>query len=376
MSEAAVAAATFGIAAGVTWLATPVAIRVAWRTSFLDHPRGYKGHEAATPYLGGAALVLGFAAAEVIVGGAARDFALVIACVVGMWALGTVDDRVTVSPRWRVLAVLGAGLGLWSAGLGWSVFDAALLDGAFTAVWLLGLVNACNLMDNIDGASTTVGGVCAAGAGALALIAGDGALAALAFAICGACAGFLPHNLAAPARIFLGDGGSMPLGLSIATVAMLAADRQPLGGGEVLVGAMLVGILILDTTLVVVSRARRRIPLTTGGRDHVTHRLLVRLRSTRKVALALGLGQALLCGAAVAGGQMGGPVLALLAGAGVAGGIAALLVLESPGWRPDYAWYQRSVEALVDPTSCWPPRRRSRWPPRRRWSPRATAFRG
>lgn len=339
MNNAAREATTFAVAALVSISVTPLAIRVALKTSFIDHPRGYKGHRAPTPYLGGASVVLGFLVAAVAIGGVVRDFSVLLVCVLGLWALGTVDDRITVRPLWRVLLVTTVAVGMWSAGLGWSVFNFAPADCALTVVWVLGFVNACNLFDNIDGACATVSGASAGGAGVVALAAGDVRLAALAFAVSGACAGFLPYNLARPARIFLGDGGSMPLGLVVAGLAMLAADREALGGSAVLVGAMLAGLFVLDTTLVVVSRRRRRIPLVTGGRDHLTHRLLARLGSTRKVAFVLGLSQALLCGAAIAGAEAGWPLLGVLASLSVFWGVAALILLESTGWRPDYVWY-------------------------------------
>src|SRR4051812_42117760 len=133
-----------------------------------------------------------------------------------MLALGTLDDRFPVAPRWRVLAEIGAGCAVSAAGLGWSVFGSEALDLLLTVAWVVGLCNAFNLMDNLDGAAGTVAGISAAGVGTLALAHDDPALAAFAFALAGACAGFLPHNLARPARIFLGDGGSLPIGFLVA----------------------------------------------------------------------------------------------------------------------------------------------------------------
>src|SRR5206468_6720642 len=97
------------LAAGVAFAATPLAIRVATRTGFLDHPVGYKAHRAPTPYLGGIAVFLGFVVAAVSLGNGSGRFAIVTACAAVMLALGTLDDRIPVRPRWRVLAeVAGA----------------------------------------------------------------------------------------------------------------------------------------------------------------------------------------------------------------------------------------------------------------------------
>lgn len=331
-------AASFALASLVAWTSTPVAIDVARRTSFFDHPAGYKGHAEPTPYLGGAAIMLAVLLAALTVGGAGARFGVLFACAAGLWVVGTVDDRVTVRARWRIVAVMAVGAILWRAGLAWSVFDAGVLNLLVTVVWVLGIVNACNLLDNLDGATATIAGVSSGGAGVLALVTGDGELAALAFAVSGACVGFLPHNLAGPARIFLGDGGSMPIGLLVASVGMLVADGAGVGGGAVVVSGMLVAVFVFDTTLVVVSRWRQGIPLLTGGRDHVTHRLLAKLRSPGKVALALGSIQAMFCSLAILGAESSPPLLGLAAVGASTIGLAALVLLDGPSWRPKATW--------------------------------------
>ena len=122
-----------------------------------------------------------------------------------------------------MLAEFAAAFALWQADLGWLLFDESVLNLALTTLWVVGLVNAFNLMDNLDGAAGTVGGVSAAGVGVLAATQGETAIAAMAFALAGACAGFLRFNLARPSRVFLGDGGSMPMGFLLAA----GADGHP-----------------------------------------------------------------------------------------------------------------------------------------------------
>ena len=135
----------------------------------------------------------------------------------------------------------------------------------------------------MDGAAATVGGVTTLATAALALIEGDVALAVLCAGMSGACFGFLPYNLAGPARIFLGDGGSLPIGFVVAATIMALPDE---GGGwtPILAAVILAGLPVLDTTLVMISRRRAGIPLLTAGRDHLTHRLVTRLGSPRAVA--------------------------------------------------------------------------------------------
>ncbi len=149
-------------------------------------------------------------------------------------------------------------------------------------------MNAFNLMDNLDGATGTVTAVAASGIGALAATGSAWALGAMALALAGACAGFLPYNLAKPARIFLGDGGSMPIGLIISALIMAMTPVGELGEVMVPIAVVLVGLPALDTALVIVSRRRRGVSVFSGGRDHLTHRLLAKLGTPRRVALVSG----------------------------------------------------------------------------------------
>jgi UDP-GlcNAc:undecaprenyl-phosphate GlcNAc-1-phosphate transferase len=156
----------------------------------------------------------------------------------------------------------------------------------------------------------------------------------LAFAVGAACAAFLRWNLAGPARIFLGDGGSRPIGLMIAGLAMAVGSHIGVGEGQLVVGALMAGVVILDTALVTVSRTRRKVSVLTGGRDHVSHRLLPVLRSPRRVALALAVCQATLCAVAIAAAQWSGEAVDVSGLSTVLLGVVVIAVLDSPRWRP------------------------------------------
>lgn len=331
MSASASAVAAFATALLCAYALAPVAIRTARRTGFLDRPYGYKGHKAPTPYLGGAAVLLSMLLATLLFAGFDANLPAILGAAAALALLGGIDDRFSVSPALRIVVELAATSVLFAAGVHWSVFGNGPLDFALTALWVVGVVNAFNLMDNMDGACATVTAVSCAGIGTLALIDGNSAFGVVAFALTGACAGFLPRNLAGPARIFLGDGGSMPLGLLVAGLSMGVTGG---GGDAFLVGAMLVGLPILDTTLVSVSRLRRGVSIVTAGRDHLTHRLLSRAGTPRRVCTALVLAQVLLSGLAVAGARTGEGATLAVAGVSVALGLGALVLLEAPSWRP------------------------------------------
>jgi UDP-GlcNAc:undecaprenyl-phosphate GlcNAc-1-phosphate transferase len=327
-------AGAFVVALTAVWILTPVARRVAVRTAFYDHPVGYKAHATPTAYLGGAAVLGGFLAAALLFGDGLDQFAPILAGAVGLGILGTLDDRFSVRPSLRILGEVIAAAVLWVFGLGWSFSASGFEELILTAIWIVGFTNAFNLMDNMDGAASTVACVCAAGLAAQSIVGGDARLAALALALSGACAGFLRYNLrsGAPARIFLGDGGSLPLGFIVAATAMNLPFEAGIGWPVLLLGALLLAMPVLDTLLVVVSRTRRRVSLVTAGRDHLTHRLGTRLGSPRMVAAALAVTQAGVSLITIVAAQSGRTAIIVVAMCFLALGAAAVALLERPAW--------------------------------------------
>jgi UDP-GlcNAc:undecaprenyl-phosphate GlcNAc-1-phosphate transferase len=298
----------------------------------MDKPAGYKGHGNPTPYLGGSAILAGVLIAGLAFGPTGRPYAVLGVCALVLWVVGTIDDRVNLSPFFRLVLEIAIATTLWATGHGWDAFGIAPLDLFLTIAWVVGIVNAVNLMDNMDGAAATVVGISATGTGALAIVVGTPELAPLCFAVAGGCVGFLPRNLARPSRIFMGDGGSMPLGLLVAGTSMQVASAGNLGVAGLLEVCLILGLAILDTTLVTFSRRRGGRPLLTGGRDHLTHRLHTRAGTPSAVAGSLATVQLALCSVAIIAGLVGaGAILgvtALVLGAGA----YAISQLERQPW--------------------------------------------
>ena len=283
------------LSTAMVYAATPLAIRIAARLDFYDKPGGYRGHAQPTPYLGGAAVVSGFVVVVLLLTREPSQTLPVLGGVIVLWAVGTIDDRRTVPPLQRVVVEVSLAAMLWAFGLGWSLGLGGPVDLLATVVWIVAVVNAFNLFDNMDGASSTMALVVAGAIAVLGAVQSDVWLAVTAAALCGACLGFLPHNLSRPsARIFLGDGGSMPIGFAVAALVMIGASAAAAQWQALVMGLLLVGVPALDTCLVVVSRRRRGISILTGGRDHLTHRTRARMRTAHGVAAALGSAQALL----------------------------------------------------------------------------------
>jgi UDP-GlcNAc:undecaprenyl-phosphate GlcNAc-1-phosphate transferase len=325
----ATATLAFALAVVLVLVLTPQAARVAVRTGFLDHPLGYKQHGRATPYLGGSAVMLAFLAPALIWGGLSDRFLALALGALALWIVGTVDDRLNLSPFLRMGVEAAAGVGLYAADLGWALFDSEALNLLLTVVWVVGLVNAFNLMDNLDGATGTVAAAVAIGVTSFALLHEDAELAAVGGALAGVCIGFLRFNLARPARIFLGDGGSMPIGFIAAGASIAAVEGANLGASALPCAAMIVGLVVLDTTLVVISRRRRGVPLLTGGRDHLTHRLLAMTGSPQAVAAMLATLQLALCAVALTAAENGRHAVLWSAAATLVIGIAVIAVLEN-----------------------------------------------
>lgn len=299
----------FIIAAALSALATPVMARVARETGILDRPTGYKKHERPTPYLGGIAILFGVLAAMLATTGLSSPVPAVAAAAVAVCALGTMDDRRPISPTPRLALQAIIAVVIWKAGAGWSLAIHEWANLALTIAWIVLATNAFNLIDNLDGTAAASAAASALGIGVLALgNAADDWPALLAAAVLGACLGFLPYNLSKPARIFLGDGGSTLLGflLAVAVMGALPSTPEPI---SLVAAVLLIGTVIFDTALTIASRLWRGVPVLTGGRDHVTHRVLAWVGSARKTAVVVAATQAVLSALAVAAVELRLPAI-------------------------------------------------------------------
>ena len=336
----------FLIGFAICFIATPAAIRLAGRISFYDAPVGYKGHRRPTPYLGGMAVMAGFLLAVLLLAGDWEKTAPLVGGAALLWVVGTIDDWRTLSPGLRALVELALATLVWSAGLGWNLHAGAGVDLALTCFWVFAVVNAFNLFDNMDGAAGVMALAVSIGAATIGVVRGDAWLAVGAASLGGACLGFLPRNLSRPARIFLGDGGSMPIGFAAAVLVMAAARTSGVAWQSLLVGLLLVAVPALDTTLVVVSRRRRGVPVLSGGRDHLTHRARVHLPSARAVAFALGAIQIAISLAAALAIEGGGSFVVIGALVYVLAALAAIAVLEK-GKFEDVN--EQAAATMIDP---------------------------
>lgn len=267
---------------------TPVSKWLAPHVGMMARPRGRDLHTQPVPRMGGLAIFLGVMAMAVILRGQA-EFRQLAALVFGaalMSFLGLVDDRFSLSAYVRLAAQIGAAVFVWFNGVRIQLFSTEVLDAALTVVWIVGITNAMNFLDNMDGLLAGIAAFASAFFLVLAVLNGQILVAALAAALVGACIGFLFYNLN-PASVFMGDSGSMFLGFLLACVGIKLRFAQA-PSVSWMVPLIVLALPVFDTTLVVISRLRRgKNPLTTPGKDHSSHRIAQQGFSYREAVLIL-----------------------------------------------------------------------------------------
>jgi UDP-GlcNAc:undecaprenyl-phosphate/decaprenyl-phosphate GlcNAc-1-phosphate transferase len=277
-------AAALAFAVGMT----PVARLVAWRLGIVDNPTTErKIHVRPMPYLGGAAIYLAFLLALVILGD--RFYVnQVIGIFVGatlMSLLGLWDDRLGLSAYAKLAGQLVAAAILVLTDVHITMLRVPILNAAATLLWVIWITNSINLLDNMDGLAGGVAGIAAAFFVLLAAQSGQYLVGALAAALLGACLGFLVYNFN-PASIFMGDSGALFLGFMLAAVGIKLRFPDNVDIVTWMVPVLVLGLPIFDTSLVFISRLRRGLnPLTTPGKDHVSHRLAALGYSRREAVL-------------------------------------------------------------------------------------------
>ncbi|MHB1047644.1 MAG: MraY family glycosyltransferase [Thermoanaerobaculia bacterium] len=286
------AAPAFAAALVAATVLTPLARDFARRRGFVAQPKDDRWHRAPTALLGGPVLVLASGASFLAVRRDA-DPGLLVSWLLGAVLLslvGLVDDLRELRPATKLVAQACAALLPIQAGLTVPGLPQAL-SLPIALLWIVGITNAFNLLDNMDGLA---GGVAAiAGAFLVARGAGESDVPVAAAAVCGAALGFLLFNFN-PASIFMGDSGSLFLGYSLGTLSLLDVGVRPLGGLPILAVPLLVlAVPVFDTTLVTVTRLLHGRSPSRGGRDHSSHRLVALGLSERHAVVLLWLLSAL-----------------------------------------------------------------------------------
>jgi UDP-GlcNAc:undecaprenyl-phosphate GlcNAc-1-phosphate transferase len=291
------------IVAAAALAAFPASLLTIWvllRTPAARHvvaaPRADRWHTRSTPLLGGSGFLAGLLVASgiaLLVGAipATRELGGILAGCTLLYAAGLVDDVFRLSPLAKILAQVAAAAVVLAAGIRVEIVSNGTLATAIGVIWIVGMTNAFNLLDNMDGLAATLAAIaCAFFAIDAFTVHPSHLIATLALGLFFACLGFLPYNirLGRPAAVFMGDSGSQLLGFTVASLGL--ASSWTVAGSTVatlLLPLLVLAIPILDTTLVTVVRLIEGRPVTKGGRDHTSHRLVYRGLSDKRAVVLL-----------------------------------------------------------------------------------------
>lgn len=342
--------ATFLGATMFSLLLVPAVREYARSRQIHDNPGGHKSHRSPVPYLGGVAMALSFSGAMVVgvavwrsarlengdlnlaLGnlttqgdGLVRELVVMLGVALLFSLMGLVDDLRGLSPWLRFFVGLGLATSVVLFGISLNSPLPAWADGVISVVWILGMTNAFNLLDNIDGLAAGTAAVASGSFFFIAVINEQQFSALLAIGLAGAMLGFLRSNFH-PASIYMGDAGSLFIGFMMAYLGLkmrTTVTEIP----QLFAPVVVLGVAVLDTTVVVVSRVRRGVSPFTGGQDHLSHRFLrlglsVRRSVTSLLVASVALG-VLAVGLSEAPAGVG---YWILAAAVVSGGMATIVL--------------------------------------------------
>ncbi|MBW3534388.1 MAG: undecaprenyl/decaprenyl-phosphate alpha-N-acetylglucosaminyl 1-phosphate transferase, partial [Gemmatimonadetes bacterium] len=292
MSFPLITAIVAALALTLTALLTPLVRGAALGMGLVRQAQADRWHRRPTPAIGGVAIFLGFGIALgvgwILDPEAASALAYLPPQAILPWTpwegllaagtlvflVGLVDDLFRLNPVQKLAGQIAAAVLLVLSGVGVWLTGLYLLDAALSVLWFVAITNALNLLDNMDGLATGVAAIAGGYLSLLFLLEGEAGLLLLSLAFTAALVGFLVHNYP-PARIFMGDSGSLFLGLFLAALSLSPAPGLSRSlFAVVAVPALVLAIPILDTTLVTLGRMLEGRPISEGGKDHTSHRLV------------------------------------------------------------------------------------------------------
>lgn len=356
--------AVIGTAFAVSFVSMPLLRRLSFRVGAVDEPDVRRVHTRPTPLLGGAGILAGVLAGMAMawVSGDFQEVFRAITPPLGValaafaiYLVGQLDDVRNVSAPAKMAGIVLAGSILSIAGVTILFFRIPFyglfslspdLSALITVLWVVGLANAVNLIDGLDGLA---GGIVAIAAGAFLLYTGrlsdvgiigdDNVGPLVAACVLGTCLGYLPWNVH-PARIFMGDAGSLQLGLlmAAATIAVGGNTDAQMSGqaffffAPLFLPLVILGVPILDTAWAIVRRATRRAGVSIADKRHLHHRLMALGHGQRRSVFILWVWTALLSVMVLYPTYTDGRGDALVP-IGIAALALVLYTLFAPGWR-------------------------------------------
>jgi UDP-GlcNAc:undecaprenyl-phosphate/decaprenyl-phosphate GlcNAc-1-phosphate transferase len=275
--------ASAALTAGIT--------RICKRRGWVVMTRPDRWHKVPVAQFGGIAIIAGFVLAGCFSQPTTRLLGVVL-LTVAMAAVGLVDDVRSFQPKTKLAAEAVIAIATVSLGVVYPLRSAHWVNICFTVVWIVGITNAINLLDNMDGLAA---GIAIVAGLTLSYLTSNPALQLMTLGLVGALSGFLIFNFK-PAKIFMGDTGSLAIGYFLACASVLATEHISTVSSILFVPVLVLFIPLFDTGLVSVTRRLSGRAISAGARDHTSHRLVMLGISERKAVLVL-YGLAVLSGA-------------------------------------------------------------------------------
>jgi UDP-GlcNAc:undecaprenyl-phosphate GlcNAc-1-phosphate transferase len=271
----------FLIAMIVAWVITPAVMKLAFKIGTIDTPSKRRVHTKKMPRIGGLSIIVGFISAYLFASYYWIDLPLGIlfgALVIGL--TGFLDDKFQLSPLMKLVGQSAAAIIIISNGIYIQVvtipFEGMIsvplwISIPATFIWIIGVTNAINLIDGLDGLASGVSAIAAASIFVMAILMGNFVVATIAIALIGAILGFLYFNFH-PAKIFMGDTGSLFLGFILAILSLMGFKQ--IATVSLIVPIIILGVPIADTAIAIVRRIVNNKRITDADKNHLHHKLL------------------------------------------------------------------------------------------------------
>jgi UDP-GlcNAc:undecaprenyl-phosphate GlcNAc-1-phosphate transferase len=257
------------------------------RVGLVAKPRDDRWHKTPTPMLGGAAIYFAFLASFVVFAPKGSNAYAILLGGSLLFVVGFIDDVITIKPYAKLVAQLVAASIVVSFGMHLPWVEYQWINDVLTIFWLVGITNAINLLDNMDGLAGGISVISCAFLTVTFLLNGQSVEAVFPAILGSAVLGFLFFNFN-PASIFMGDSGSMFLGFVLSATALLADTGRFRSLTSVLLTPVLILMIpIFDTCIVTITRRLSGRPISQGGRDHTSHRLVALGVSERRAVVML-----------------------------------------------------------------------------------------
>jgi UDP-GlcNAc:undecaprenyl-phosphate/decaprenyl-phosphate GlcNAc-1-phosphate transferase len=260
----------FALAAILSLVITPAAIKL----NILDKPNYRKIHDKPIPKGGGIGIFIPAVLLELNILLFFNNYVMldvfkyftIISVTIALMLVGIIDDKLELESKTKLYIQIVAAIFTLSSGIRFHTFDIMALDLLLTGVWIIGIVNAVNLIDGLDGLAAGIATISCVGFSIIGYAYGDKTITMLSLIIIGGCLGFLKYNFR-PARIFMGDTGSVPLGYNLAILGILC-ENATRGKATIIIPIIMLGIPIFDTLLTFTRRAINHKSIFQPDRSH------------------------------------------------------------------------------------------------------------